>query len=90
MEQPNLGANTPATVFLPAQSATRKDLFPHPIHNPTNPKYNNFLPLNSPPISQTLLQTQFFPYQQPPFSPPKTGAKPGFFEQANNPSIFLH
>ncbi|WP_186324970.1 sigma 54-interacting transcriptional regulator, partial [Bacillus thuringiensis] len=77
-------------LFFTSHSPTPKQFFSPSTHNTTNRNYNNFLPLNSPPISHTFLQTQFFPYHQPPFSPPKTPPKPRFFQQPNNPTIFLH
>ncbi len=89
IEQAKLGANTPATVLLRGESGTGKELFAHAIHNGSNRKYNKFVRVNCAAISETLLESELFGYEEGAFSGAKRGGKRGFFEEANNGSIFF-
>ncbi|KEK26099.1 sigma-54 interaction domain-containing protein [Bacillus gaemokensis] len=89
IEQAKLGANTPATVLLRGESGTGKELFAHAIHNGSNRKYNKFVRVNCAAISENLLESELFGYEEGAFSGAKRGGKRGFFEEANNGSIFL-
>ncbi|WLR49718.1 sigma 54-interacting transcriptional regulator [Bacillus tianshenii] len=89
VEQAKLGAKTPATVLLRGESGTGKELFAHAIHNGSNRKYNKFIRVNCAAISETLLESELFGYEEGAFSGAKRGGKRGLFEEANNGSIFL-
>ena len=89
IEQAKLGAKTPATVLLRGESGTGKELFAHAIHNASDRKYNKFVRVNCAAISETLLESELFGYEEGAFSGAKRGGKRGFFEEANNGSIFL-
>jgi PAS domain S-box-containing protein len=89
IEQAKLGAKTPATVLLRGESGTGKELFAHAIHNASNRKYNKFVRVNCAAISETLLESELFGYEEGAFSGAKRGGKRGLFEEANNGSIFL-
>ncbi|MDR6122453.1 PAS domain S-box-containing protein [Bacillus sp. SLBN-46] len=89
IEQARLGAKTPATVLLRGESGTGKELFAHAIHNASDRKYNKFIRVNCAAISETLLESELFGYEEGAFSGAVRGGKKGFFEEANNGSIFL-
>lgn len=89
MEQGKLGAKTPATVLLRGESGTGKELFAHAIHNASNRKFNKFVRVNCAAISESLLESELFGYEEGAFSGAKRGGKRGLFEEANNGSIFL-
>ncbi|MGX1192977.1 sigma 54-interacting transcriptional regulator [Metabacillus sp. SLBN-84] len=89
IEQAKLGAKTPATVLLRGESGTGKELFAHAIHNASDRKYKKFIKVNCAAISETLLESELFGYEEGAFSGAKRGGKRGFFEEANNGSIFL-
>lgn len=89
VEQAKLGAKTPATVLLRGESGTGKELFAHAIHNASNRKYNKFVRVNCAAISESLLESELFGYEEGAFSGAKRGGKRGLFEEANNGSIFL-
>lgn len=89
IEQAKLGANTPATVLLRGESGTGKELFAHAIHNESHRKYNKFIRVNCASISESLLESELFGYDEGAFSGARRGGKRGFFEEANNGSIFL-
>ncbi|MFS0822810.1 sigma 54-interacting transcriptional regulator [Bacillus sp. 1P02SD] len=89
IEQAKLGAKTPATVLLRGESGTGKELFAHAIHNESRRKYNKFVRVNCAAISESLLESELFGYEEGAFSGAKRGGKRGIFEEANNGSIFL-
>lgn len=89
VEQAKLGAKTPATVLLRGESGTGKELFAHAIHNASDRKYNKFVRVNCAAISESLLESELFGYEEGAFSGAKRGGKRGLFEEANNGSIFL-
>jgi PAS domain S-box-containing protein len=89
VEQAKLGANTPATVLLRGESGTGKELFAHAIHNASDRKYNKFVRVNCAALSETLLESELFGYEDGAFSGARRGGKRGLFEEANNGSIFL-
>ncbi len=89
IEQAKLGAKTPATVLLRGESGTGKELFAHAIHNASDRKYNKFIRVNCAAISESLLESELFGYDEGAFSGAKRGGKRGLFEEANNGSIFL-
>lgn len=89
IEQARLGAKTPATVLLRGESGTGKELFAHAIHNASDRKYNKFIRVNCAAISEALLESELFGYEEGAFSGASRGGKIGLFEEANNGSIFL-
>ncbi|WP_042458195.1 sigma-54 interaction domain-containing protein [Neobacillus dielmonensis] len=89
IEQAKLGAKTPATVLLRGESGTGKELFAHAIHNASDRKYNKFIRVNCAAISESLLESELFGYEEGAFSGAVRGGKRGLFEEANNGSIFL-
>ncbi|RFU60265.1 sigma 54-interacting transcriptional regulator [Bacillus sp. V59.32b] len=89
IEQAKLSAKTPATVLLRGESGTGKELFAHAIHNASEKKFNKFVRVNCAAISESLLESELFGYEEGAFSGAKRGGKRGFFEEANKGSIFL-
>ncbi|NGY92575.1 sigma-54-dependent transcriptional regulator [Bacillus megaterium] len=89
IEQARLAAKTPATVLLRGESGTGKELFAHAIHNASSRKFNKFVRINCAALSESLLESELFGYEEGAFSGAKRGGKRGVFEEANNGSIFL-
>lgn len=89
IQQAKLAATTPVTILLRGESGTGKELFAHAIHNESERKYNKFVRVNCAAISETLLESELFGYEEGAFSGAKRGGKLGFFEEANGGSIFL-
>ncbi|WP_249594805.1 sigma-54 interaction domain-containing protein [Peribacillus frigoritolerans] len=89
IEQAKLSARTPATVLLRGESGTGKELFAHAIHNASDRKFNKFLRVNCAAISESLLESELFGYDEGAFTGASRGGKVGFFEEANQGSIFL-
>jgi len=89
IEQAKLSAHTPVTVLLRGESGTGKELFAHAIHNASERKFNKFVRVNCAAISESLLESELFGYDEGAFSGAKRGGKKGLFEEADNGSIFL-
>ncbi|WP_100331511.1 sigma-54 interaction domain-containing protein [Bacillus xiapuensis] len=89
IEQAKVGANTPATVLLRGESGTGKELFAHAIHTASDRRYNKFIRVNCGALSESLLESELFGYEEGAFSGARRGGKRGLFEEANNGSIFL-
>jgi PAS domain S-box-containing protein len=89
IEQAKLAATTPISILLRGESGTGKELFAHAIHNASGRKYNKFVRVNCAAISESLLESEMFGYEEGAFSGAKKGGKRGFFEEAAGGSIFL-
>ncbi|QOT00664.1 sigma 54-interacting transcriptional regulator [Brevibacterium sp. JNUCC-42] len=89
IEQAKLAAMTPATVILRGESGTGKELFAHAIHNGSSRKYNQFIRVNCASLSETLLESELFGYEEGAFTGAKRGGKRGLFEEASGGTIFL-
>ena len=82
-------ALTNATVLIRGESGTGKELFAHAIHNASDRKYNQFVRVNCAAISDSLLESELFGYEEGAFTGAKKGGKQGFFEVASGGTIFL-
>ncbi|RAL26546.1 sigma 54-interacting transcriptional regulator [Thermoflavimicrobium daqui] len=82
-------ATTRATVLLRGESGTGKELFAHAIHNASSRKYNQFVRVNCAAISESLLESELFGYEEGAFTGAKRGGKKGLFEEANGGTLFL-
>ena len=82
-------AATPVTVLLRGESGTGKEIFAHSIHNSSERKYRQFVRVNCSAISESLLESELFGYDEGAFTGAKKGGKKGLFEEANGGTIFL-
>jgi PAS domain S-box-containing protein len=89
VEQAKTAALTPVTILLRGESGTGKELFAHAIHNVSERKYNKFVRVNCAALSESLLESELFGYEEGAFSGAKRGGKTGLFEEATGGSIFL-
>ncbi|MGO3801071.1 MAG: sigma-54 interaction domain-containing protein [Fusobacterium sp.] len=82
-------ANTNATILITGESGTGKELFAHSIHNHSNRRNQPFVAINCGAITDTLLESELFGYEEGAFTGAKKGGKIGLFEIANNGTLFL-
>lgn len=82
-------AETNVTVLLRGESGTGKEIFAHAIHNASERKYRQFVRVNCTAISDSLLESELFGYEEGAFTGAKKGGKKGLFEEANGGTIFL-
>ncbi|HSI65993.1 MAG TPA: sigma-54-dependent Fis family transcriptional regulator [Planococcus sp. (in: firmicutes)] len=89
LQQAKLAAQTLVTVLLRGESGTGKELFAHAIHSASERKYNKFVRVNCASLSEELLESELFGYEEGAIPGVRTGERRGLFEEANNGSIFL-
>src|SRR5690606_10814504 len=89
LQQAKLAAQTLVTVLLRGESGTGKELFAHAIHSASERKFNKFVRVNCAALSESLLDSELFGYEEGALPGVNSGAKRGLFEEANNSSIFL-
>ncbi len=89
IEKAKKAAQTPATVLLQGESGTGKELFAHAIHNASGRKFNQFVRVNCAALSESLLESELFGYEEGAFTGAKKGGKKGLFEVASGGTIFL-
>lgn len=82
-------ASTPATVLLRGESGTGKELFAHAIHNASPRSGGPFVRVNCAAIASSLLESELFGYEEGAFTGASRGGKKGYFEEADNGTIFL-
>ncbi len=88
-EQAQRAAVTPATVLLLGESGTGKELFAHAIHNASPRKNAQFVRVNCAAISENLLESELFGYEEGAFTGARKGGKKGLFEEADGGTLFL-
>ncbi|BAI80837.1 two-component system, NtrC family, response regulator [Deferribacter desulfuricans SSM1] len=77
-----------SNILITGESGTGKELIARSIHDLSDRKNERFLPVNCAAIPENLYESLFFGYEKGAF----TGAysnKKGYFEEANNGTIFL-
>jgi PAS domain S-box-containing protein len=82
-------AKVPATVLLRGESGTGKELFANSIHAQSKRAGNNFVRVNCAALSDTLLESELFGYEEGSFTGALKGGKKGLFEEAHKGTIFL-
>lgn len=82
-------SKVPATVLLRGESGTGKELFANSIHAQSQRRDNKFIRVNCAALSDTLLESELFGYEEGAFTGAKKGGKKGLFEEADKGTIFL-
>ncbi|MBN2166116.1 MAG: sigma 54-interacting transcriptional regulator [Marinilabiliaceae bacterium] len=82
-------ADSPSTVLIEAESGTGKEVFAQSIHNASSRKEKGFVAINCAAISENLIESELFGYDDGAFSGAKKGGHPGKFELANGGTLFL-
>ena len=81
-------AKTDISVLISGESGTGKETIPQIIHHNSNRKHNNFIAVNCGAIPEGTIDSELFGHEKGAF----TGAnetRKGYFEAANNGTIFL-
>lgn len=82
-------AKTDLSILVHGESGTGKELFASAIHNSSPRSKGAFLAVNFSALSEDLVESELFGYEEGAFTGAKKGGKMGLFEQANNGTIFL-
>ncbi|SHK50034.1 sigma 54-interacting transcriptional regulator [Desulforamulus aeronauticus] len=82
-------ATSDSTVLIRGETGTGKELFARALHSASPRADNAFVAVNCAAIPETLLESELFGYEEGAFTGAVKGGKPGFFELANNGTLFL-
>lgn len=82
-------ASIDATTLIVGDTGTGKELVAQAIHNSSIRKNNSFVAINCAAISDSLLESELFGYEEGAFTGAKKGGKAGLFELAHGGTIFL-
>ena len=82
-------ARTDSAILLTGESGTGKELFAHSIHNASRRHDMPFVAINCAALSETLLESELFGYDEGAFTGAKKGGKLGLFEYAHRGTLFL-
>lgn len=82
-------APTDATILLTGPSGSGKEVMARYIHNKSARSDELFVPVNCAAIPKDLMESEFFGYAKGAFTGAGSTGKQGYFELANNGTIFL-
>ena len=82
-------AASPATVLIIGESGTGKELIAQGIHRASERRDMPFVAVNCAAVSESLLESELFGYEEGAFTGARRGGKIGLFEAAHNGTIFL-
>lgn len=82
-------AQSDSTVLITGESGTGKELFAQSIHMESRRKSKPFIALNCAALTETLLDSELFGYEEGSFSGAKKGGKAGLFEIAHEGTLYL-
>jgi len=80
---------TDTTTLLTGESGVGKEVIAKLIHSSSNRTNEPFIAVNCGAIPESLIESEFFGYVKGAFTGANPKGKIGFFEQANNGTIFL-
>lgn len=82
-------AGSSASIMLDGESGTGKELFAQAIHNASPRRARPFIAVNCAALSETLLESELFGYEEGSFTGAKKGGRAGLFECAHQGTLFL-
>lgn len=82
-------ARSNSTVLLLGETGTGKELIAQAIHNASPRRREPFVGVNFAAISESLLESELFGYEEGAFTGARKGGHIGWFEQAHKGTIFL-
>ena len=82
-------ARSQATVLILGESGTGKELVAQGIHMASERRELPFVAVNCAAVSETLLESELFGYEEGAFTGARRGGKIGLFEAAHKGTIFL-
>ncbi|MBR9980349.1 MAG: sigma 54-interacting transcriptional regulator, partial [Desulfatitalea sp.] len=82
-------AKTDKTILISGESGTGKELFAHAIHCHSLRREGPFVAVNFAGLSESLIESELFGYEDGAFTGARKGGKEGLFEQAHGGTIFL-
>jgi len=82
-------ANADAAILIQGESGTGKEIVAQAIHRESGRRNCPFVAVNCSALTETLLESELFGYEEGAFTGALKGGKIGLFEMANSGTIFL-
>jgi transcriptional regulator with PAS, ATPase and Fis domain len=82
-------AKSNETVIIYGETGTGKELFAQSIHNESKRSNEPFISVNCASLSESLIESELFGYEDGAFTGAARGGKKGLFELAHNGTVFL-
>ncbi|MEG1285966.1 MAG: sigma 54-interacting transcriptional regulator [Romboutsia sp.] len=82
-------AKTNSTVLIQGESGTGKEILAQALHNESDRFENKFIAINFSALSENLLESELFGYEEGAFTGAQKGGKVGLFKKAHKGTIFL-
>ncbi|MCA1056523.1 sigma 54-interacting transcriptional regulator [Rossellomorea aquimaris] len=76
-------------ILIMGETGTGKELFSSAVHNASSRSTSPFLAVNCSALSEDLLESELFGYEEGAFTGALKGGKKGLFEQADGGTLFL-
>ncbi len=89
MEKAAAFAKTDSTILITGESGTGKELLAQAIHNASRRRRQPFIAINCGALTESLLESELFGYEEGAFTGAKKGGKAGLFELAHQGTLFL-
>lgn len=87
--QIELAAASNSTILIFGETGTGKELVAHSIHNLSARAFNSFVKVNSAGMTESLVESELFGYEEGAFTGAKKGGKKGKFELADGGTLFI-
>lgn len=84
----NIGMSD-STAMIYGESGTGKEMIAQSIHNISDRSKEPFVAINCAALTESLLESELFGYEEGAFTGARKGGKPGLFELAHGGTIFL-
>ena len=78
-----------APILIQGESGTGKELLAQGIHNASSRKNQPFIAVNFAAMTESLLESELFGYEEGAFTGARKGGSEGLFEQAHKGTLFL-
>lgn len=82
-------AASESPILIQGESGTGKELLAQGIHNASSRRHGPFIAVNFAALSESLIESELFGYEEGAFTGARKGGAPGLFEQAHKGTIFL-
>lgn len=82
-------AKADPSILILGESGTGKELFAQAIHNVSGRKDKPFVAFNCAAVTESLIESELFGYEEGAFTGARKGGKPGLFELAHRGTVFL-
>ena len=82
-------SETDSTIMIYGESGTGKEIIAQSIHNSSERGRSPFVAVNCAALTESLLESELFGYEDGAFTGARKGGKPGLFELAHGGTIFL-